>query len=133
MFYFLILFSIQATGNKAEVVTGFSAKRLKVGTEADASKLVTPKASDSSFTLVSPHTEVNGEHVDCPCPEPTTSTVLQESSKFEPIHPLAPEAPFDTDREKLGSLSTGFRIVPPLPAEFSNVCHTIPLYQDHSR
>lgn len=70
--------------------------------------------------------------MECPCPEPTSSTVQHESSKSETVHPLAPEAPFDIDREKLGSCSTGFRIVPPLPAEFANVCLTIPLYKDHS-
>ena len=126
MFYFLTFFSIQATGNKVEAVTGSSAKRLKVGIEADTSKLV-PKASDSSVALSSPHTEVNGEH-----PEPTTSIVQQESSKFEPVDPMTTEEPFDNDGEKLGSCSTGFKIVPPLPVDFANVCITIPpLYQVH--
>ncbi|XP_004141194.1 zinc finger CCCH domain-containing protein 41 [Cucumis sativus] len=104
----------QATGNKVEAVTGSSAKRLKVGIEADTSKLV-PKASDSSVALSSPHTEVNGEH-----PEPTTSIVQQESSKFEPVDPMTTEEPFDNDGEKLGSCSTGFKIVPPLPVDFAN-------------
>ncbi|KAG6588947.1 zinc finger CCCH domain-containing protein 41-like [Cucurbita moschata] len=95
----------QTSGSKADAITGFSAKRLKVGVEADTSKLVSPKASESSIPLASPHTEVNGENV-----EHSTCTVQQESSKFEPDHPLAPEAPFDI----------GFRILPPLPAEFAN-------------
>ncbi|XP_023528107.1 zinc finger CCCH domain-containing protein 41-like [Cucurbita pepo subsp. pepo] len=110
----------QATGNKGETVVGFSAKRLKVGIEADASKLVTPKASDSGIALASPHTEASGEHVECPCPEPTTSIVQQESSKFEPVHPLSSETPFDVDGDKSGSCSTGFRVVPPLPVDFAN-------------
>lgn len=97
-----------------------------MGIEADTSKLG-PKASDSCVALASPHTEVNGEH-----PEPTTSIVQQESSKFEPVDSLTTEAPFDNEGEKLGSCSTGFKIVPPLPADFANVCSTIPpLYQDY--
>ena len=102
-----------------------------MGIEADASKLVTPKASDSGIALASPHTEASGEHVECPCPEPTTSIVQQESSKFEPVHPLSSETPFDVDGDKSGSCSTGFRVVPPLPVDFANVSLTTPLYQDH--
>lgn len=130
-FIFSSCSQLQTTGNKAEAVIGFSAKRLKVGVEADVTKLVTPKASDSGIASASPHTEVNGENVECPYPEPTTSTAQQESSKFGLVHPLASKSAFDIDTKKLDSCATGFRIVPPLPAEFTNVCPTIPLYQDH--
>ncbi|GMN42560.1 hypothetical protein TIFTF001_011764 [Ficus carica] len=120
----------QTTGSKDESDTEQPAKRPKVGIAVDVAKASTPSSSDASPVVISPNAgktpdkNKSGEKPVSHSPKTNTTVVLPESisSKQHPVRPFAPVgSPFMVNRFKLDNRPTAFKILPPLPAGFTNV------------
>lgn len=87
----------------------------------------TPTSSNAVSVMGSPHAEMIDKakaSAVSDSPKTNRTVVLQEvkCSKQLPIRPFAPlGAPFIMNRYKLDNRPTVFRVLPPLPAGFSNV------------
>lgn len=125
---------LQTTGSKGESDTEQPAKRTKVGIAVDVAKASTPSSSDASPVIISPNAgktpdkNKSGEKPVSHSPKTNTTVVLPESmsSKQHPVRPFAPVgSPFMVNRFKLDNRPTAFKILPPLPAGFTNVSFSL--------
>nr|KYP54841.1 Zinc finger CCCH domain-containing protein 41 [Cajanus cajan] len=115
-------FKRQLNKLEKQASTEQAAKRPKMGTVSDVSKLASPQSSDADVVVTSPHAETtadkNKQLVNNVSQSPKANTTrLPECTGLKhPIQPLVP-----VNRYKLDNRPVAFRIVPPLPVGLANV------------